>query len=250
MLPHENGAHFYDFIFNNRFGHGLSQLTQRNINDIQSRFPKGIKILDFGAGTGRLAIPLAEMGYQVFAVDQCKKMLQVLQEKAEAKNLAIHISTTLDNFKHESFDLIISVFTVLHYITSEEALHGYFRDFKDMLKPGGHYLFDLENVEPYHDKYNRQNGLVINRQNVLPNGDRVNDLVKVSFSAPDKTLADYHEKTSGIYKGVPFDPLPENFQLKFWTPKEVTGFLTTNLGFELVNTSNVVNATYFLFQKK
>ena len=146
MLPHENCAHFYDFVFNNRFGHGLSQLTQRNINDIQSRFPKVIKILDFGAGTGRLAIPLAEMGYEVFAVDQCKKMLQVLQEKAEAKNLAIHTSTTLDNFKHESFDLIISVFTVLHYITSEEVLHGYFRDFKDMLKPGGHYLFDLENV--------------------------------------------------------------------------------------------------------
>jgi SAM-dependent methyltransferase len=176
-------------------------------------------------------------------------MLQVLQEKAEAKNLDIPTSTTLDNFKHESFDLIISVFTVLHYITSEEALHGYFCDFKDMLKSGGHYLFDLEKVEPYHDKYNRQNGLVINRQNVLPNGDRINDLVKVSFSTTDKTLADYYEKVSGIYKGVPFG-YEENFQLKFWTPKEVTGFLTTNLGFELVNTLNVVNATYFFFQKK
>jgi ubiquinone/menaquinone biosynthesis C-methylase UbiE len=249
MLPHENGANFYDFVFNNRFGHRLSQLTQSNIRDIQSRFPKGIKILDFGAGTGRLAIPLAEMGYQVFAVDQCSEMLQVLKEKAEAKNLVIPTSTTLDNFKHESFDLIISVFTVLHYITSEEVLHGYFRDFKDMLKPGGHYLFDLEKVEPYHYIYNSQNGLVTNRQNVLPDGDRINDLVKVSFSTPDKTLADYYEKVSGIYKGVPFG-YEENFQLKFWTPKEVTGFLTTNLGFELVNTSNVLNATYFLFQKK
>ena len=248
MLPLENGANFYDFVFNNRFGHRLSQLTQSNIRDIQSRFPKGIKILDFGAGTGRLAIPLAEMGYQVFAVDQCSEMLQVLKEKAEAKNLAIHTSTTLDNFKHESFDLIISVFTVLHYITREEALHGYFRDFKDMLKPGGHYLFDLEKVEPYHNIYNSQNGLVHDKQNVLPNGDRINDLVKVSFSTPDKTLADYYEKVSGIFKGVPFG-YEENFQLKFWTPKEVTGFLTTNLGFELVNTLNVVNATYFLFQK-
>ena len=118
-----------------------------------------------------------------------------------------------------------------------------------MLKPGGHYLFDLEKVEPYHYIYNSQNGLVTNRQNVLPDGDRINDLVKVSFSTPDKTLADYHEKVSGIYKGVPFG-YEENFQLKFWTLKEVTGFLTTNLGFELVNTSNATNATYFLFQKK
>lgn len=249
MLPHENGAHFYDFIFNNRFGHGLSQLTQSNINEIQNRFPKGIKILDFGAGTGRLAIPLAEMGYQVFAVDQCSEMLQVLKEKAEAKNLVIPTSTTLDNFKHESFDLIISVFTVLHYITSEEALHDYFRDFKDMLKPGGHYLFDLEKVEPYQNIYRSQNGLVHNKQNVLPDGDRINDLVKVSFSTPDNTLADYHEKVSGIYKGSIFE-CEENFQLKFWTPIEITDFITTNLGFELVNALAFGYATYFLFQKK
>ena len=99
-------------------------------------------------------------------------------------------------------------------------------------------------------KVNGENvSLVTNRQNVLPDGDRINDLVKVSFSTPDKTLADYYEKVSGIYKGVPFG-YEENFQLKFWTPKEVTGFLTTNLGFELVNTLNATNATYFLFQKK
>jgi len=161
--------------------------------------------------------------------------------------LVIHTSTTLDAFKHLSFDCIFSLFTVLHYITSQEILHGYFRDFKDMIKPGGHYLFDLENVEPYHDKYNRQNGLVINRQNVLPNGDRVNDLVKVSFSAPDKTLADYHEKTSGIYKGSTFE-CEENFQLKFWTPKEVTDFLTT-LGLELKHQDKFANSNFFTFEK-
>jgi hypothetical protein len=116
-----------------------------------------------------------------------------------------------------------------------------------MIKPGGHYLFDLENVEPYHDKYNRQNGLVINRQNVLPNGDRVNDLVKVSFSAPDKTLADYHEKTSGIYKGSTFE-CEENFQLKFWTPKEVTDFLTT-LGLELKHQDKFGYSNFFTFEK-
>jgi SAM-dependent methyltransferase len=185
--------------------------------------------------------------YVSTAVDQCAEMLEILKEKAAAKGLVIHTSTTLDAFKHLSFDCIFSLFTVLHYITSQEILHGYFRDFKDMLKPGGHYLFDLENVEPYHDKYNRQNGLVINRQNVLPNGDRVNDLVKVSFSAPDKTLADYHEKTSGIYKGSTFE-CEENFQLKFWTPKEVTDFLTT-LGLELKHQDKFGYSNFFTFEK-
>ena len=50
-------------------------------------------------------------------------------------------------------------------------------------------------------KFNGENGLVHDRQSVLPDGDRINDLVKVSFSPPDNTLADYHELVSGIYKG-------------------------------------------------
>ena len=248
MLPHENGANFYDFVFNNRFGAALNQLTQKSLRDIEKLSPSSKRVLDFGAGTGRLSIPLAEMGYEVYAVDQCAEMLEILKEKADAKGLVIHTSTTLNAFKHLSFDLIISVFTVLHYITSEEALHGYFCDFKDMLKPGGHYLFDLENVEPYHNIYNRQNGLVHNRQSVLPEGDRINDLVKVSFTSPDMTLADYHELVSGIYKGVPFGPLPENFQLKFWTPKEVTDFLTT-LGLELKHQDKFGYSNFFTFEK-
>lgn len=247
MFPHENGANFYDFVFNNRFGALLNQLTQKNLRDIEKLSPTPKRVLDFGAGTGRLSIPLAEMGYEVYAVDQCAEMLEILKEKAAAKGLVIHTSTTLDAFKHLSFDCIFSLFTVLHYITSQEILHGYFRDFKDMLVPGGHYYFDLENVAPYHNIFNTRSGVVSNSQKNLPKGDIINELVKVSFASPDMTLADYHELVSGIYQGKNFE-YPENFQLKFWTPKEVTDFLTT-LGLELIHQDKFANSNFFTFEK-
>jgi 2-polyprenyl-3-methyl-5-hydroxy-6-metoxy-1,4-benzoquinol methylase len=44
--------------------------------------PDGAKVLDFGCGDGRVAIPLAELGYDVTAVDSSQRMLDRLAERA------------------------------------------------------------------------------------------------------------------------------------------------------------------------
>lgn len=42
----------------------------------------GAKVLDFGCGDGRVAIPLATLGYEVTAVDSSQRMLDRLSERA------------------------------------------------------------------------------------------------------------------------------------------------------------------------
>ena len=44
--------------------------------------PDGAKVMDFGCGDGRVAIPLAGLGYEVTAVDSSQKMLDRLTERA------------------------------------------------------------------------------------------------------------------------------------------------------------------------
>ncbi|MGW1015593.1 class I SAM-dependent methyltransferase [Streptomyces niveus] len=44
--------------------------------------PGGAKVLDFGCGDGRVAIPLAALGYEVTAVDSSQRMLDRLSERA------------------------------------------------------------------------------------------------------------------------------------------------------------------------
>jgi len=39
------------------------------------------KIVDFGAGTGRLSIPLSRKGFDVTAVEPCENMLNQLKRK-------------------------------------------------------------------------------------------------------------------------------------------------------------------------
>lgn len=44
--------------------------------------PDGAKVMDFGCGDGRVAIPLACLGYDVTAVDSSQRMLDRLTERA------------------------------------------------------------------------------------------------------------------------------------------------------------------------
>jgi len=47
--------------------------------------PAGAKVLDFGCGDGRVAIPMAAWGYEVTAVDSSQRMLDRLTERAPAQ---------------------------------------------------------------------------------------------------------------------------------------------------------------------
>ncbi|MGW5173133.1 class I SAM-dependent methyltransferase [Streptomyces sp. NPDC004082] len=49
---------------------------------LASVIPGNAKVMDFGCGDGRVAIPLAEWGYEVTAVDSSQRMLDRLAERA------------------------------------------------------------------------------------------------------------------------------------------------------------------------
>ncbi|MFE4818616.1 class I SAM-dependent methyltransferase [Streptomyces sp. NPDC056704] len=49
---------------------------------LASVIPDGVKVMDFGCGDGRVAIPMAALGYEVTAVDSSQRMLDRLAERA------------------------------------------------------------------------------------------------------------------------------------------------------------------------
>ncbi|MDQ0791986.1 bifunctional 2-polyprenyl-6-hydroxyphenol methylase/3-demethylubiquinol 3-O-methyltransferase UbiG [Streptomyces sp. B1I3] len=66
---------------------------------LASMIPDGAKVMDFGAGDGRVAIPLAGLGYEVTAVDASQNMLDRLTAhapdinavRADADGIAGHL---------------------------------------------------------------------------------------------------------------------------------------------------------------
>lgn len=86
--PNNNSAEVYDIIYDSL---KPINITEAEISIITSKLEPGSKILDIGGGTGRHAIILAELGYDVTVIDSSSEMLKNLQKKADKKGLKIKV---------------------------------------------------------------------------------------------------------------------------------------------------------------
>ena len=236
--PHDTSANYYDFVFERRYLEGLPALTRKNLKKIQEFAPNG-KILDFGAGTGRISIPLAKDGYKVTAVDCSSEMLEVLKSKAKTQNLNIDTFSELSKIDSKDFDMAISIFTVLGYITEREEIKKVFDQIYNLLKTGGYYMFDLELRAGYDQYLKTSDGIV---------RDQPNDLVTVKLKDDNLNLVDYHEKSNGVLpNGIKFS-YSESFTIKFWKADEIHSILE-EIGFSKIEKFNYGNTDYYIVKK-
>ena len=108
------------------------------------------EILDFGGGTGLLALPLAKQAKSVTLVDISEKMLEQARLKAEQqeiKNIQFLEQDLLENPLEKEFDLIV-VSRVLHHMPDLDAVLSLFHQY---LKEDGRLLIaDFTKTEANH----------------------------------------------------------------------------------------------------
>lgn len=141
--PHSSWAEVYDIAYHRSFGDFYTRLTDATVDLIATKVPLPAKIVDFGAGTGRLSIPLSRKGYAVTAVEPCEEMLNQLKGKDDFGRVKVACSK-MESFRGESdFDAALCVFTVILYLLDEDALRRSFETANASLKPGGILLLDI-----------------------------------------------------------------------------------------------------------
>jgi ubiquinone/menaquinone biosynthesis C-methylase UbiE len=95
----------------------------------------GAMILEAGAGTGRIGLPLLQRGASWFGCDLSCKMLARLRAKEAAARVAQADVERLP-FEHAQFDAVITIH-VMHLVAGwRQAL----REFQRVLRPGGVYI--------------------------------------------------------------------------------------------------------------
>lgn len=102
------------------------------------------RILDAGTGTGRFAIPLAQVaGNSVVAMDYSSDMLHV--NRAQSARLGLRdIEYVRGDIEHlpfpaDDFDTVVSITVVRHFPQWKAILREYVR----VLKPGGKLVFEM-----------------------------------------------------------------------------------------------------------
>lgn len=110
-------------------------------------------ILEVGCGTGRLLLPLAEMGHSLTGLDLSEVALQTAQAKLIAAGLAKRVSLHQADMRH--FDLPSHAFglafiplntfmhchTIADQLATLQAIHAH-------LQPGGQLVIDLFQPDP------------------------------------------------------------------------------------------------------
>lgn len=140
-----NYAHYYDLLYQDK---DYQAETEFIFQLLQKFAPGSSSILELGCGTGIHAGLLAEKGYSVTGVDVSESMLVAAQERlvtlpaAQQAKLKF-VSGDVRTVRAEAtFDVVLSLFHVVSYQTSNEDLEQMFTTAKMHLKPGGIFLFD------------------------------------------------------------------------------------------------------------
>lgn len=216
-VPHDVWARHYDLVLERTFGRAYREFTERTLAEVRSRVRPPAKIVDFGAGTGRLAIPLAAEGYRLTAVDPSSAMLEMLDEKRGGLPIE-RVVSGVEAYRGEgAHDLALCVFTVLAYLLDEAALARAADVMAGAVRPGGLLLVSVPSRAVFE-------GFEVETDDVIR-------YVEIEPAGEGTPFYRYHERTAVRRSGMQ-ETYEDSFRLRAWSRAEVLEALR-EAGFEL-----------------
>ncbi len=100
--------------------------------------------LEFGIGTGRIALPLAQRGVPVQGIDLSRAMVARLRAKPGGEDLGVTIGDFSTTNVEGSFSLVYLVFNTINNLTSQAAQVACFRNAATHLEPGGCFVIEVD----------------------------------------------------------------------------------------------------------
>lgn len=138
-------SRYYDLLYRDKDYEAetrwVAALLGRHVPDARS-------ILEIGSGTGLHASKLAALGYEVTGVDRSEGMLRAAASRKtevepEVASRLLFAHGDAQSFRlGRTFDAVISLFHVMSYQASNDALAAAFATARAHLAPGGVFVFD------------------------------------------------------------------------------------------------------------
>lgn len=136
-------SRYYDLLYRDKDYAGEASYVRGLIEQHRAG---PLSVLDLGCGTGRHDAFLAEMGYDVTGVDRSAEMLHEARALARTAGAPASLRFEQGDVRSvrlgKTFDVVISLFHVMSYMTTNQDLFDAFATVREHLKPGGLFVFD------------------------------------------------------------------------------------------------------------
>jgi len=100
--------------------------------------------LEFGIGTGRIALPLSQRGVRVHGIDNSAAMIARLQAKTGADAIGVTVGDFATSRVGETFRLVYLVYNTITNLTTQDEQVECFLNVAAHLEPGGCFVIELE----------------------------------------------------------------------------------------------------------
>jgi SAM-dependent methyltransferase len=113
------------------------------IIDVLAELAGDGRALEFGVGTGRIALPLARRGVEVHGIDMSKAMVARMRDKPGGTAIGVTIGDFADARAPGEFSLTYLVFNTINNLTTQDGQVGCFVNAANHLKPGGFFVIEV-----------------------------------------------------------------------------------------------------------
>jgi SAM-dependent methyltransferase len=99
--------------------------------------------LEFGVGTGRVALPLSQLGVRVAGIDLSPDMVAKLREKPGSEHIEVTVGDITSTRVAGAFSLVYIVWNTINNLTTQDAQAACFRNAAGHLESGGCFVVEV-----------------------------------------------------------------------------------------------------------
>ncbi len=195
---------------------------------IKKHQPPAKNILELGAGTGIHANLLAAQGYTIHGLERSPDMVAIANKNKVAK-VSFEV-TDISNFNcNKEFDVAISLFHVISYLTTNSSLIKTFTNVNAHLKSSGVFIFDVWHSNAVHTQG------AVNRTKTLKNSElEITRKAKPTIYAEQNMVEVNYDISIKNLKNNSTNTLTESHPMRHFSKSEIE-LLAHATGFEVIH---------------
>lgn len=218
-LVFKDYADYYDLLYKDKDYDAEVKYVDKLIRKF---CPNGNKIIEFGSGTGIHGNLLTEYKYDIEGVELSNEMVKYAN-KSKKFNIFQGNMTSYVSPQAGDFDIALSLFHVVSYLTLDEDLNNFFKNANLHLKKNGILIFDTWHTPaveftPPETRVKRMHNSKLKIVRIAePNIHKIQNIVDVNFTIFTK----YSDHSS-------WNMIQESHPMRHFSQSEIEGFASQN----------------------